>query len=88
MSKKLFRQQAADTFTSSEHINEYIRVTRPSLPVFLIALLVCVASACIWLFQGTVTDSVKYSGIIFPYRGVTDVSVFTEGVVTDVAHVS
>ncbi|MCD7926251.1 MAG: hypothetical protein LUI85_16825 [Bacteroides sp.] len=84
MNRKLFRQQAADTFTSPERINEYIRVTGPSLPVFLIALLVCVASACVWLFQGTVTDTVKLSGVIFPHRGVIGVNIPIGGVVTDV----
>lgn len=84
MKNKLFRQQAADTFTSPERINEYIRVTGPSLYVLLIALLVCVASVCIWAYYGKVTDSVKVSGIIFPHQGTEGVHVPHDGVVAEV----
>lgn len=84
MSNKLFRQQATETFGSSERINEYIRVTGPSLYIFLIALLVCVSSVCIWAFYGTVTDSIKVSGIVFPHQGVSGIHIPYEGIVTEV----
>ena len=84
MNNKLFRQQAADTLTSPGQINEYIRVTGPSLCIFLIALLVCVASVCVWAFYGTVSDTVKVSGVVFPHQGVKSVHIPNEGIVTEV----
>lgn len=84
MKNKLFRQQATDPFTSPERVNEYIRVTGPSLYVLLIALLVCVASICTWAYYSKVTDSVKVSGIVFPHQGTIGVHAPHDGVVTEV----
>lgn len=82
MANKLFRQQAADEFTSPEQVNDYIRVTGPSLYVFLISMIVFVAAIIVWAGYGTVAESIKVKGVIFPHEGIEVVSSPHEGVVT------
>lgn len=82
MANKLFRQQAADEFTSPEQVNDYIRVTGPSLYVFLIAMIVFVAAVIVWAGYGSVADYVKVKGVVFPHEGIESVSTPHEGVVT------
>lgn len=82
MANKLFRQQATDTFTSPEQVNDYIRVTGPSLYVMLTAMVLIVAAVIVWASYGSVADYVKVKGVVFPHEGMEVVSTPHQGVVT------
>lgn len=83
MANKLFRQQAADRFTSPEQVNDYIRVTGPSLYVILAAMGIFVAAVIVWACYGTVADYVQVQGVVFPHDGMTAVSTPHRGVITE-----
>lgn len=84
MKNKLFRQQATDRITSPEKVNDYVRITRPSLYVLLAALLSVVVAVGLWMGQGTVNDFVKLSGVVFPHQGFINISASHDGMVTEV----
>lgn len=84
MGNKLFRQQAMDTLESPDKISDYIRVTGPSFYLWLVSILVCVASACIWAFNSQVSDFVNISGIAFPHQEIREVSAPLGGRITEV----
>ena len=48
MSNQLFREKAMDRLSSPEKINDYLRVTKPSLWVVLAAVLLLLVGALIW----------------------------------------
>lgn len=83
MANKLFRQQALDTVSSPEKINDYIRVTTPSFYLWLLTLLVVLLSVVLWAFNSTVSDFVKIQGVAFPHQGIQEVSSPFGGRVTE-----
>ena len=83
MANKLFRQQALDTVSSPEKINDYIRVTAPSFYLWLFTLLVVLLSVAVWAFNSTVSDFVKIQGVAFPHKGIQEVSSPFGGRVTE-----
>ena len=84
MGNKLFRQQAMDTLESPDKINDYIRVTGPSFYLWLISILVCVVSVCVWAFNSTISEFVKIDGIAFPHQEIMRVSPPLDGRITEV----
>ena len=84
MGNKLFRQQAMDTLESPDKINDYIRVTGPSFYLWLVSILVCVVSVCVWAFNSTISDFVKIEGIAFPHQDIMHVSSPLDGRITEV----
>ncbi len=84
MKSSLFRQQARESITSPERVNEYVRVTRPSLFILLAALLSCLIAVMLWIGYGTINDYVNVPGIAFPHSGFVKVYTPLEGVVTEV----
>lgn len=84
MGNKLFRQQAMDTLESPDKISDYIRVTGPSFYLWLISILVCVVTVCIWAFNSQVSEFVKLQGISFPHQEIRQVSAPLEGRITEV----
>ena len=55
------RSETDGSFTSSENLDEYIRVSKPGTKVVLAALLIVLASVLVWGFTGKlpVTETVK-----------------------------
>ena len=50
----LFRQKNLDRVSSPEQLNDYIRVTKPSVWLVLVALIILLAGMLIWSIFGTV----------------------------------
>ena len=50
----IFRQKSMDRVSSPEQLNDYIRVTTPSVWVVLIALVLLLAGMLVWSIFGTV----------------------------------
>lgn len=84
MGSKLFRQQAMDTVESPDRINDYIRVGGPSFYVWLLSILICVVSVCVWAFNTKINDFVKIKGIAFPHQHIMHVAAPLDGRITQV----
>ena len=51
----LFRKKSIDRVSSPEQLNDYIRVTRPSVWLVLIAIILLLIGMLIWSIFGSVT---------------------------------
>ncbi|MBR5747517.1 MAG: hypothetical protein IKZ93_02245 [Prevotella sp.] len=68
-------------FKRTDQIGGLLKIT--SVPTYLIALtvLLLLVAFIVWGFQGTVSDKVYYSGVVFPNQGTTDVSLPNKGMI-------
>ena len=48
MNEQIFRKKSLDKIKSPESLNDYIRVSNPSVWLILIALIILLAGACVW----------------------------------------
>ncbi|MBP0973450.1 MAG: hypothetical protein J5851_06020 [Oscillospiraceae bacterium] len=55
MNNNIFRQESIDKVSSPEKLDDYIRVTTPSVWVTLIAILLLLTGALVWGIFGEVT---------------------------------
>ncbi len=55
-SKDLFRKSSLDRISSPEMLNEYIKISRPSIWILLGAILVLVIAAAIWASTAVITS--------------------------------
>lgn len=52
MEQKLFRKESLDRVSSPDQLNQYIRVSNPSVWLILSAVVVLLVAVCIWGFMG------------------------------------
>jgi len=78
----LFSEKAMETINSPEQLNQHIKITRPGYWAGAIGSLALVCAFLYWSFFGNITDSGKFSGIIFPQSGVTAITAKCDGVPT------
>ena len=55
MDNSIFRQKSIDKVSSPEKLDDYIRVTTPSVWITLIAILLLLVGALVWGIFGEVT---------------------------------
>lgn len=55
MDKKLFREKNVKRVSSPEELNDYMRVTSPSVWVILISVVILLVGFTVWGITGTVT---------------------------------
>ena len=55
MSNSIFRQKSIDKVASPEKLDDYIRVTTPSVWIALISMILLLAGALVWGIFGEVT---------------------------------
>lgn len=55
MDKKLFREKNVKRVSSPEELNDYMRVTSPSVWAILISVIIFLAGFTVWGITGTVT---------------------------------
>ena len=84
MGNRLFRQQAIDSIESPDKIKDYIQVSGPSFYLWMLSILICVISVCIWAFNTSVNDFVKLKGIAFPHGQIMHVPAPLDGRITQV----
>ena len=48
MEKEIFRKKSLERVSSPEQLNDYIRVSNPSVWIILIAVIVLLAGVCVW----------------------------------------
>lgn len=54
MNNSIFRQKSIDKITSPEKLDDYIKVTKPSVWITLIAIVLLLAGAVVWSIFGEV----------------------------------
>lgn len=59
MGQSMFRKESMDHISSPEQLNDYLRVTTPTVWVILIAVIILLAGMLIW---GSVTSLDSYAG--------------------------
>lgn len=79
MSGQLFRKKSLDKVSSSEQLNDYIRVSNPSVWVILAAIIVFLAGVCIWGIFGHLDTVIKAvgkcsDGVVTCYVRESDIS--------------
>ena len=62
--KNLFRKSSLEKVSSPEQLNEYIKVTNPSLIVILVTVFAMILSAMVWIFAGGLPKTVSLQGVV------------------------
>lgn len=60
----LFRKSSLERVSSPEQLNDYIKVTNPSLIAMLIGIFTILAAGAIWIFSGGIPKTVDMQGVI------------------------
>ena len=63
MSNTLFRKNSLDRISSPEQLNDYIKVSNPSIWIVLIALFILFAVVFVWGITGSMPTSISISGV-------------------------
>lgn len=58
MSEEIFRKKSLDKVKSPENLDDYIRVSNPSVWILLISVIVLLAGACVWGIFGHIDSTV------------------------------
>lgn len=64
MQKPIYREKAMDRLSSPEKLNDYLRVTNPSVWLALIAIIVLLAAGMIWVAVTGVESSVSGTAVV------------------------
>lgn len=83
MENNLFRKNSLESISSPERLNEYIKITNPGVWSFLLGCLLLVIAVGVWAFTGSIPETVKAEGILFPQNGVTSVIPYAGGRISD-----
>ena len=65
MSKTIFRDKSMDKITSPEQMNDYIRVSNPSVWMILSAVIILLVGVCVWGVFGRMDTVIKTGGVCF-----------------------
>ena len=89
MSKQLFRQKSIDKITSPEQVNDYIRVSNPSVWMILAAVIVLLIGVCVWGMFGSLDTTLQTGGVckdgqLVLYVGEKDIDKLGEGTLVSV----
>jgi len=84
MSNTLFRQKSLDRISSPEQLNDYIRVSTPSVWMLLLAIVILLLGVCVWSVTGRLDTTlpavaVAQEGTITAYVREGDASKVQEG---------
>ena len=63
MSQPIFRQKSMEKISSPEQMNDYIRVSNPSVWMILAAVIVLLAGVCVWGMFGCLDTSFQTGGV-------------------------
>lgn len=64
MNSSLFRKSSIERVSSPEQLNDYIRVSNPSVFLILGAIIILFASLIVWGFMGSLPTSIATVGIV------------------------
>lgn len=60
----LFRKSSLDSISSPEQLNDYIKVSNPSIWLVLAALFMLLAAVVVWSFAGNLPTTVSAQGVV------------------------
>lgn len=63
MSSTIFREKSLEKISSPEQMNDYIRVSSPSVWMVLTAVIVLLAGVCVWGMFGHLDTAVQTGGV-------------------------
>ncbi len=63
MSKSLFRKASLDSISSPDQLNDYIKVSNPSVWLVLAALFILIAAVSVWGFIGSLPTTIQTQGV-------------------------
>ena len=63
MSSTIFREKSLKKIASPEQMNDYIRVSSPSVWMVLTAVIVLLAGVCVWGMFGHLDTAVQTGGV-------------------------
>ena len=63
MDHSVFRQKSMERITSPEQMNDYIRVSNPSVWMLLAAVIVLLIGVCVWGAFGHLDTAVQTGGV-------------------------
>ncbi|MEN6328592.1 MAG: hypothetical protein ABFD18_20590 [Syntrophomonas sp.] len=64
MSNTLFRKASLDSISSPEQLNDYIKVSNPSVWMILAALFILLAAVLAWSLTGSLPTSIQATGVV------------------------
>ncbi len=82
--KKLFRDEALETVSNPEQLDQHVRITRPYIWIIISAIVVMAILVGIWAFTGNISSGTDAKGVVFPADSVIISNSVSNGVVTDV----
>ena len=82
--KDLFRKEALESFSSNSNLTKSIHSVSIKTTVFVILIVACTAVFTIWLFFGTIYETVSVNGIVWPTKTGGTVYAPSGGMVTKV----
>lgn len=60
---EIFRKTSLERISSPEKLNEYIKITNPSLIAILVAIFAILAACCSWIFSGNIPKYMDITGV-------------------------
>ena len=63
MQKNLFKKSSIDQISSPEQLNDYIKVSSPSVWMVLTVVVLLIVSALVWGFFGSMSKTVSLKGV-------------------------
>lgn len=86
MNESIFRKKSLDRISSPEEIDEYMKVTNPSMWLVMAAIILLLVAAVIWSITGRIETTVKAEGqaensqvkMMIPAENVDDLVVGSE----------
>ena len=81
---KIFRSKALDGLNVSEGEETEVKVTTPSVYVFIASMAILVVAVFAWCIFGSISDKSNVSGVIFPIDNVIDVTLPNRGTVRSI----
>lgn len=82
--KELFRREALESFSSHSDLGRGVRAIPVRIALFTALLLACGAIFALWLFFGTIYETVSVDGIIWPTQAGGTVYAPAEGLLSKV----
>lgn len=64
MKDSFFRKASIEKISSPEQLNDYIKVSNPSVWVILGAMIILLSSVCVWGFYGSLNTVISINGIV------------------------
>lgn len=72
MDNNIFRKSSLERISSPEQLNEYVKITNPSVWYVILGLFSLLIAAGIWAFTGTIPQTVQMTGVAFTNEAQAD----------------